>query len=340
VYARFPLQAEYLSSLPIAGRDGTIRWRMEGTEAAGRLRAKTGTLENVTSLSGYVENAAHQVLAFSILVNDYPGRHAQVVRAVDALGGAMAASGGAPGAPGAIAAAVALAKAPEAARTPVTPAALAQAVGTWYALGRAADPRNVAALSDALRAQADPALRLAIAESMYLSDPGSETARHGFLEAISADPQVMGRLWFAAAGGTTPVLPSLGDVAAEGAPDALAKLVELAPAAALDGRLAAAIADTLAEVAASAPSELVDALRAAPPATADAALGALGTGLARSDEADHPFPAALRALGAKKDALGAFARGLLPRLEQATRSAAAVQTAPTLVPASTAAPAR
>jgi D-alanyl-D-alanine carboxypeptidase len=52
---RFPLQPAYVVSLPVAARDGTIRWRMEGTEAAGRLRAKTGTLDGLTSLSGSVQ---------------------------------------------------------------------------------------------------------------------------------------------------------------------------------------------------------------------------------------------------------------------------------------------
>ena len=74
MWHRFPLAAEFLASLPVAGRDGTIRWRMDGTEAAGRLRAKTGTLENVTSLSGYVETADHKKLAFAILVSESDAR--------------------------------------------------------------------------------------------------------------------------------------------------------------------------------------------------------------------------------------------------------------------------
>ncbi|HEX8131204.1 MAG TPA: D-alanyl-D-alanine carboxypeptidase/D-alanyl-D-alanine-endopeptidase [Pyrinomonadaceae bacterium] len=57
---------------PVAGVDGTLRGRMRNTTAAGNLRAKTGTLNNVSGLSGYVTTAAGERLAFSIIVNHYP----------------------------------------------------------------------------------------------------------------------------------------------------------------------------------------------------------------------------------------------------------------------------
>jgi D-alanyl-D-alanine carboxypeptidase/D-alanyl-D-alanine-endopeptidase (penicillin-binding protein 4) len=341
MWARFPLHAEYLASLPVAGRDGTIRWRMEGSDAVGRLRAKTGTLENVTSLSGYVENAAHRTLAFAILVNDFSGRASGAVRAVDGLGAALAASGGAPGTLGA---AVALAKGapPEAAPAPTTE--LAAQAKTYYAMGRAADRRNVPFFRSALRTEKDPALRLAVGECLYLSDPDSDTARRTFLEATPQDPQAIARLFSAAGAGADeadlPVLPSLGDLAADGSADALARLVELSPAGALDGALARAIADVLADVAASVPDELVAALRGASPAAQEAAVGALGAGIARSDERDHPFPAALRAMTGRQDDLAAFAKALEPRLTTAISAANATRSAPTLVPASGTVPAR
>ena len=63
----------FWDSLPIAGVDGTLRNRMKGTPAENNLRAKTGTLSSASSLSGYVTSAAGERLAFSIMVNNYPG---------------------------------------------------------------------------------------------------------------------------------------------------------------------------------------------------------------------------------------------------------------------------
>jgi D-alanyl-D-alanine carboxypeptidase/D-alanyl-D-alanine-endopeptidase (penicillin-binding protein 4) len=341
MWARFPLHAEYVASLPVAGQDGTIRWRMEGGDAVGRVRAKTGTLEGVTTLSGYVETAARRTLAFSILVNDFPGRASAAIRAVDAMGTALAASGGTPGAVGA---AVALAKGAPAESPAAAPADLAASVRTYYALGRAGDARNLPFLRTALRTETEPALRLAVAECVLLSDPDGDTSRRTFLDAVPSDPQVLLRLWAAADAGPpaadAPVLLSLGDIAAEGNAEALSRLVELAPAAALDARLAASLAQVLTDVAATAPDELVAALRAASEGAQEAAVGVLGSGLARAEERAHPFPAALRAIGERQDETGAFARALKPRLDAATTAGAAARGAPALVPATVKPPVR
>jgi D-alanyl-D-alanine carboxypeptidase/D-alanyl-D-alanine-endopeptidase (penicillin-binding protein 4) len=62
----------FSNALPIAGVDGTLKTRMKGTLAAGNLRAKTGSISGVASLSGYVTSAAGERLVFSIIINNYP----------------------------------------------------------------------------------------------------------------------------------------------------------------------------------------------------------------------------------------------------------------------------
>ena len=57
-----------ISSLPVAGRSGTLDSRMRGTAAAGRVRAKTGTLNEASALSGYVRRR----YAFSVIQNGSP----------------------------------------------------------------------------------------------------------------------------------------------------------------------------------------------------------------------------------------------------------------------------
>ena len=67
----------YLNALPIAGVDGSLRYRMKDPPAAGNVRAKTGTLRWASSLSGYVTTAAGERLAFSLMLNNYAGTTAR-----------------------------------------------------------------------------------------------------------------------------------------------------------------------------------------------------------------------------------------------------------------------
>ncbi|MGI8685279.1 MAG: D-alanyl-D-alanine carboxypeptidase/D-alanyl-D-alanine endopeptidase [Acidimicrobiales bacterium] len=63
-----------VAGFPVAARDGTLAKRFGGgNPAAGRLRAKTGALDGVVGLSGYVDApAGGEPLGFSLLVNDLP----------------------------------------------------------------------------------------------------------------------------------------------------------------------------------------------------------------------------------------------------------------------------
>lgn len=66
-YTDEAVRRHLLPSLPIAGEDGTLRRRMRNSLARGNVRAKTGTVEGVSSLSGYCTAANGHTLCFSIM---------------------------------------------------------------------------------------------------------------------------------------------------------------------------------------------------------------------------------------------------------------------------------
>lgn len=66
---RSPWIPEFLSSLPIAAVDGTMRRRLAGTPAAMRARVKTGALKNVVAIAGYVPDANGELCVVVAFVN-------------------------------------------------------------------------------------------------------------------------------------------------------------------------------------------------------------------------------------------------------------------------------
>jgi D-alanyl-D-alanine carboxypeptidase/D-alanyl-D-alanine-endopeptidase (penicillin-binding protein 4) len=119
--ARHEHAGAFLASLAVAGQDGTLEKRLRAPALKGRVLAKTGTINAVSSLSGYVLAAAREgappgppVIAFSILMNGVKGGAARAREAQDravlaifaSLGGAAeaevppeAAGGPEPGSP-------------------------------------------------------------------------------------------------------------------------------------------------------------------------------------------------------------------------------------------------
>jgi len=332
MWDRFPLAPEYLSSLGIAGKDGTVRYRFEGSDAVGRLRAKTGTLENVSALSGYVQTVGGEKVAFAMLVNDYPGRAGPVVQGLDALGAALAASGSAQGPDKAVA---------QWMTRPTVVGTLDELrarVKTYLAMHEKPDKKSQAFLRTAWRTEADPAVRAVVADALYRSDTQDYLVQRTLLDSLLATDDVYGRLRQVALQLSIPVpgVASVLDLAAEGNLEALSRAVELSRAASTEDAARKEMEEGLAEVARTAPDELLLALRKAQAADREAALDALAKGLVGAADADHPFwPSLKKAMGAPDPEAAAFAQ----QVEAGLSIKIAADKAPMPIPGTAAGPA-
>jgi D-alanyl-D-alanine carboxypeptidase/D-alanyl-D-alanine-endopeptidase (penicillin-binding protein 4) len=80
------IQPEFVAQLSVGGVDGTLKHRLRGARTHRLVRAKTGTLEDVAALSGYVLSPSGKgPVAFSILFNHVAGKVAAARAAADAL---------------------------------------------------------------------------------------------------------------------------------------------------------------------------------------------------------------------------------------------------------------
>jgi D-alanyl-D-alanine carboxypeptidase/D-alanyl-D-alanine-endopeptidase (penicillin-binding protein 4) len=86
---RQPWGPDFLATLPVAGQDGTLENRMRGTAAAGQVRAKTGLVEHVNSLSGYATSRRGAHLVFSIFGNNTGTHGRDALNVVDTITVAM-----------------------------------------------------------------------------------------------------------------------------------------------------------------------------------------------------------------------------------------------------------
>jgi D-alanyl-D-alanine carboxypeptidase/D-alanyl-D-alanine-endopeptidase (penicillin-binding protein 4) len=83
--ARHPKAAPFLAGLPRAGGPGSLRTRFVGTPLQGRVAAKTGGIQRVNTLSGYVERADGSRLAFSIQANSHTVPNQQMLARIDSV---------------------------------------------------------------------------------------------------------------------------------------------------------------------------------------------------------------------------------------------------------------
>ncbi len=291
MWRRFQTSPEFVVSLPVSARDGTTRWRME--DAAGWVRAKTGTLENVSGLSGYVGTQEGEVLAFSLIVNDYPRPLRDVLTGIDRVPVKLAGFAGATDAGGSW---------PVPPGPPEVLTSVEERAALYLALHSAADPRNVRYLLRAIETEPDSLLRAVAADAVYQSDRG--IGAFILLDEFEPSPEGLGRLRRLVRAGDSafPVLSSISDLAGEGDSVAMSSLLRAADAAGGDEVLEAWFREALTEVGRAAPKELLAGLLEMDPSSGGDAIELIAAGL-RFDAGEppapglHPFREALREAG-------------------------------------------
>jgi serine-type D-Ala-D-Ala carboxypeptidase/endopeptidase (penicillin-binding protein 4) len=87
---RHPRAAAFRETLPIAGRDGTLKNRMTSGPAEERVVAKTGTLRHVNALAGYVTTRGGARLAFVAVANHHTAGGSAATAAIDEIGALLA----------------------------------------------------------------------------------------------------------------------------------------------------------------------------------------------------------------------------------------------------------
>ncbi|HWA12457.1 MAG TPA: D-alanyl-D-alanine carboxypeptidase/D-alanyl-D-alanine-endopeptidase [Burkholderiales bacterium] len=75
-----PLMPEFVASLPLTAVDGTMRKRLANSPAAGQAHIKTGYLEGVRAIAGYVLDARGRMLAVVMVINHPSARNAQAAQ--------------------------------------------------------------------------------------------------------------------------------------------------------------------------------------------------------------------------------------------------------------------
>jgi D-alanyl-D-alanine carboxypeptidase/D-alanyl-D-alanine-endopeptidase (penicillin-binding protein 4) len=85
VIRNHPAFQAFYEALPIAGVDGTTEFRMRATPAEGNAHAKTGSMSNARSLSGYVTTADGHMLIFSLLCNNWTVPSREVLHVQDVI---------------------------------------------------------------------------------------------------------------------------------------------------------------------------------------------------------------------------------------------------------------
>jgi D-alanyl-D-alanine carboxypeptidase/D-alanyl-D-alanine-endopeptidase (penicillin-binding protein 4) len=83
--------ALYLSTLPVAGKSGTLTGLCNGQAGEGRIVAKSGTMSRIKSYAGYVNSKSGKKIAFAITINNFNGSSSQATAKIEQILNALAA---------------------------------------------------------------------------------------------------------------------------------------------------------------------------------------------------------------------------------------------------------
>ncbi len=82
MYNRSNYAKEFFASLPLAGRDGTLKYFMNNTKYSGKVRAKSGSIGGVQCYAGYLIDG-NKRYAFTIMVNKFTGSRSEVRKSIE-----------------------------------------------------------------------------------------------------------------------------------------------------------------------------------------------------------------------------------------------------------------
>lgn len=71
MYHQFDVGADFVASLAVSGVEGTLKKRFRNPKLKRKIRAKTGYINRVSTLSGYLQTDSNDVVVFSVLMNHF-----------------------------------------------------------------------------------------------------------------------------------------------------------------------------------------------------------------------------------------------------------------------------
>jgi serine-type D-Ala-D-Ala carboxypeptidase/endopeptidase (penicillin-binding protein 4) len=76
---------EYFSSLPAAGKEGTLKSYFKDQVFESRLNAKSGSMTRVRSYAGYITTSSGKNIAFSVIINNYTGPSKHIISSIESI---------------------------------------------------------------------------------------------------------------------------------------------------------------------------------------------------------------------------------------------------------------